>query len=391
MESTGDRARTGRIILVMLAISLAAWLIIGLVDSTWYYFTALSKSLQSGKQETRSWPDIFRYNLPYWLSAALVSVPVMWLSRRFRFGRGRNWQAVGVHALCILPYGYLHVGLFRFCELMSKSGWQAVEAKLWLMVRGELASTLDKEIVFYVMVAGAVSAYDYYRGFKEKERAAAVLELEQARLQGALSEARLGALKMQLQPHFLFNALHAISTLILKGDTKAANQMLLHLSSFLRMTLDSGEAVVVPLPVELEFLDAYLRIQRVRFGDRLQVSVQVAEEARSAIVPNLILQPLVENSIRHGIGADPGQGSITIRAERSAGDVRLEVLDNGPGLRAEGTVTEGVGLSNIRARLEHLYPGAHRFTLERGSGGGTVATIVIPYRAASAGGPGEGR
>jgi LytS/YehU family sensor histidine kinase len=258
-------------------------------------------------------------------------------------------------------------------------------------VRGELASTLDKEIVFYVMIAGAVSAYDYYRRFKEKERAAAVLELEQARLQASLSEARLGALKMQLQPHFLFNAMHAISTLILRGDTKAANQMLQHLSSFLRMTLDSGDAPVVPLPVELEFLDAYLRIQRVRFGDRLQVAVEVAEDARDAIVPNLILQPLVENSIRHGIGSDPGQGTITIRAQRTKGQVLLQVLDNGPGLREEGTVAEGVGLSNIRARLEQLYPGAHRFTLERGAVGGTVATIVIPYRAANAGGRGEER
>ncbi len=388
MNEKLDQSRAWRTVLLVLAVSLAAWLVIGIIDSTWYYFTALSKSPEPAK-ESVPWSEIFKFNLPYWIAAAVLSVPVIWLTRRFGFGSGHNLRAIGIHALCILPFGYLHIGLFRFYGLMTAKGWEGVEAKLWMAVRGELASTLDKEIVFYALIVGAVSAYDYYRRFKEKERAAAALELEQARLQASLSEARLGALKMQLQPHFLFNAMHAISTLILRGDAKAANQMLLHLSSFLRMTLDSGDAPVVPLPVELEFLDAYLRIQRVRFGDRLQVTVEVAEDARDAVVPNLILQPLVENSIRHGIGADPGQGIITVRAQRADGEVRLQVADNGPGLQAEGAVAEGIGLSNIRARLEQLYPGAHRFTLERGAQGGTVATIVIPHRGTMADGPSE--
>lgn len=381
--TTGSRKRAWRNMLLVLAGSLAVWVTICLIDSTWYYFTGLSKSPEPGKSDVPPWQFIVQYNLPYWVATALLTVPVVLLTRRFPFGAGRNWRALGVHALCIIPFGLLHIGLFRFYNFMLKGGWEAVEAKLYFTVRGELSTTLDKEIVFYVMIVGAVSAYDYYRRFKEKERAAAALELEQARLQASLSEAKLGALKMQLQPHFLFNAMHAISTLILRGDTKAANQMLLHLSSFLRMTLDSGDTPVVPLPVELEFLDAYLRIQRVRFGDRLQVSFEIAGDAEDALVPNLILQPLVENSIRHGIGADPGQGVIAIRAHRRDGEIMLQVADNGPGVRNEGTVTEGVGLGNIRARLAQLYPEAHRFTLESGDGGGTIATVVIPYRRAT--------
>jgi two-component system, LytTR family, sensor kinase len=389
MVRISSKVRAWPTMLLTLAISLAAWIAICLVDSTWYYFTGVFKSPEPGKSGVPPWPKIVEYNLPYWVATALLTVPVVWLTRRFSFGTGRNRRAIGVHALCIVPFGLLHIGMFRFYNFMMKGGWEAVEAKLYSTVRGELSTTLDKEIVFYVMIVGAVSAYDYYRRFKEKERAAAALELEQARLQASLSEAKLGALKMQLQPHFLFNVMHAISTLILRGDAQAANQMLLHLSSFLRMTLDSGETPVVPLPVELEFLDAYLRIQRVRFGDRLQVEVEIAEDVKDAIVPNLILQPLVENSIRHGIGSDPGQGVITIRAERANGQLMLQVHDNGPGLRSEGAVAEGVGLTNIRARLEQLYPGAHRFTLERGATGGTVATIVIPYQLVPAGERGE--
>jgi two-component system LytT family sensor kinase len=384
MIRIGGRMRAWRTLLLTLAVSLAAWVTICLVDSTWYYFTGLAKSSEPGKTATLPpWPMIFQYNLPYWVAAAFLTVPVVWLARRFGFGAGRNWRALGIHTLCLVPFGLLHIGLFRFCNFLRFNGWKAVEAKLYFAVRNELSTTLDKEIVFYVMIVGAVSAYDYYRRFKEKERTAATLQLEQAQLQASLSEARLGALKMQLQPHFLFNAMHAISTLILRGDSKAANQMLLHLSSFLRMTLDSGDAPVVPLSVELEFLDAYLRIQRVRFGDRLHVSLDIAEDVQKAMVPNLILQPLVENSIRHGIGADPGEGLIVIRAHRADEEVVLQVMDNGTGVRTEGTVTEGVGLGNIRARLEQLYPGTHRFTLEPGASGGTIATVVIPYRVAA--------
>jgi LytS/YehU family sensor histidine kinase len=150
------------------------------------------------------------------------------------------------------------------------------------------------------------------------------------------------------------------------------------------MTLDSPDAPVVPLSVELEFLDAYLRIQKERFGDRLRVDVDIDNRTLSAAVPNLILQPLVENSIRHGIGSDPGTGIIAIRTWLEEGMLVVQVQDNGAGIADGDTTAEGVGLANIRARLAQLYPSAHAFTLGAGSTGGTIATITIPFQLVSA-------
>jgi LytS/YehU family sensor histidine kinase len=235
----------------------------------------------------------------------------------------------------------------------------------------------------YVGVLGAVLAWDYYQRYGERERAAAALELEQARLRASLSEARLEALQVQLQPHFLFNSLHAISTLILKGETRGANEMLSHLSRFLRMTLDRAESPTLPLALELESLDAYLRIQRERFGDRLQVEMAIEDQALSAAVPNLVFQPLVENCLRHGIDSQAGAGRLMLRARVVGGRLVLEVEDDGRGLPEGEAAPEGIGLSNIRERLEQLYPRSHEFTLCRRPEGGATARIVIPYLIAS--------
>jgi len=367
-------------------VALGFWLLVGLIDSTWYYFTALQKAVDTKQikivAESRPWSAIFLFNLPYWLIVAGLTPPVVWLTRRFGFLEGRPWRAALAHGLALVPFAALHVGLFRLVRIMG-GGWPAIQEKLPMTVRAELSVSLDKEILFYVVIAGGVTAGDYYRRYQEKARATAALELEQARLHASLSEARLGALRMQLEPHFLFNALHAISTLILRGDARAAHEMLQHLSGFLRMTLDSGDAPVVTLAVELEFLDAYLRIQRARFGERLRVVLEIDEGARAAQVPCLILQPLVENAVRHGVGTDPGEVVVAVRARAGSDLLRLEVEDHGRGLLSAEHIVEGVGLANIRARLEQLYPDAHRFTLAPAPGGGTVATIEIPLRVAS--------
>jgi LytS/YehU family sensor histidine kinase len=142
----------------------------------------------------------------------------------------------------------------------------------------------------------------------------------------------------------------------------------------------------VSLALELEFLDAYLRIQKIRFGDRLTVHTEVEEEVLVAAVPSLILQPLVENSIQHGIGQSPDGGTITVRARRLGDAVVLEVEDDGVGLKDDPASGKGIGLRNIRERLAQLYPGAHRFSLSAAPGGGTLATVDIPFRRAESGG-----
>ncbi|HYH81808.1 MAG TPA: histidine kinase, partial [Longimicrobium sp.] len=202
--------------------------------------------------------------------------------------------------------------------------------------------------------------------------------------QASLSEARLQALKMQLQPHFLFNALNAISTLIHR-DPEAADQMLASLAAFLRHTLATAEAQEVPLAEELRFLELYLEIEQVRFGDRLQVAMRVERGARQALVPHLILQPLVENAIRHGIATLVGGGRVEISARRDGDHLRLRVRDNGVGLAAtrDSDRVEGVGLASTRGRLDQLYGASHQFTLSEPEGGGTLADLRIPFHTAA--------
>jgi two-component sensor histidine kinase len=359
--------------LLTFLIALGFWMIVCLVDATWYYFVAL------GKGPTPPWTDIMLWNLPYWLVIVVLTPAVVWVSRRAGFASGRRWRAIGIHAAGVLLFAIVHMSAYRILRNLI-AGNPAFPPYFLLDIRKAISSVLDKEILLYLVIVIAVSAIDYYRRFREKERAAAALELEQARLKASLSEAQLDALKMQIQPHFLFNSLHAISTLIMRGDAADANQMLLHLSQFLRMTLDNTSSQEVPLAIELEFLEAYLRIQRVRFGDRLRIEMDIEEQALKASVPNLVLQPLAENAIRHGIGSDAASGTIAIRAHVAGNSLSIQVQDDGTGLQGNSTPPEGVGLRNIRARLAELYPGAHSFTLYEPPSGGTIATLTLPYR-----------
>jgi two-component system, LytTR family, sensor kinase len=356
-------------------VGLGFWLVVCLVDSLWYSMVGFSK----GKSLTLG--EILFTNLPFWLALSLLTPAVALVSRRANFGRGFCWRSVLIHVLCVLPFAILHVTIFRAYYFILK-GASLFSSEFYYSVVKYLSTRLDYEILIYVVVVIAVNAFDYYRQFREKEKTAADLELDQARLVASLSEAKLDALKIQLQPHFLFNSLHAISTLIMRGDSKAANEMLMHLSNFLRMTLDSTDAQEVPLSVELEFLDAYLKIQRVRFGDRLKITMNIEEAALGAVVPNLVLQPLVENAIRHGIGAVSGGGEIAISASLAEEDLEISVRDNGIGLKNNLTPVEGVGLGNVRARLNQLYPDQHRFELKPAPDKGTIASITIPARMA---------
>ncbi len=380
-----ERTKINRVVretALIFFLGLGFWLVVCLIDSTWYLMSGFSK----GKPLTLS--EILYNNIPYWVGVSLLTPLVAAFSRKTGIGRGVSWRVIGAHLLAVIPFAILHTMLVRGyyftvkgAPILDPKGSLAFSEDYYLAVRGYLATRLDFEILLYVVVVVAVTALDYYRSFREKEKTAGELELEQARLQASLSEAKLDALKIQLQPHFLFNSLHAISTLILRGDSMTANKMLLHLSQFLRMTLDSTDSQSVPLSEELEFLDAYLRIQRVRFGDRLNIRMNIADETLHLSVPNLLLQPLLENAIRHGIGSDPGSGLIEVSARVEDDHLYLEVIDNGIGLQGNSSPVEGVGLGNIKARLAQLYPDEFTFQLVDAPKKGTIARIVIPARA----------
>jgi len=231
------------------------------------------------------------------------------------------------------------------------------------------------ELIVYVAVLSAGFARDYFRQLRERQQ-------EATRLTAQLAEARLHALRMQLNPHFLFNTLHAVSALV-ERDPTGVRRMIAKLSTLLRHTLDTASAQEVPLRDELQFLRDYLDIQQVRFQGRLEVVEEVPSNLLDALVPNLILQPLVENAIEHGVSGLEDGGRIVIGARRDGDDLILNVRDNGPGIDPEMPLRKnGVGLRNTRERLEGMYGDTGRLVLDPAEGGGLLAVITLPYHTA---------
>jgi signal transduction histidine kinase len=242
---------------------------------------------------------------------------------------------------------------------------------------------LDDLMVYFAVVAAGF-ARDYFRRYQARREEAVRLQAHAAELHAQLAEARLAALRTQLNPHFLFNTLHAISTLV-ERDPRGVRRMIARLSELLRTSLDEGDEQEVPLEKELAFLNRYLEIMEIRFQGRLEVDTRADGGVLDALVPTLILQPLVENAVKHGVSKMAGTGLIQIRAYRDAEDrVVLTVRDNGPGLdddRGEGAQPrDGVGLANTRARLEQLYGHDQSLTLRPApDGAGLVAEVTLPY------------
>jgi LytS/YehU family sensor histidine kinase len=246
----------------------------------------------------------------------------------------------------------------------------------WMYFQELFFLNFDWEMMTYWAIVGLSHALDFHRESQERE-------LTAAQLHTRLAEAQLQALQRQLHPHFLFNTLNTISALMHR-DTEAADAMLERLSDLLRLTLDRVGTQHVSLKDELDFLRTYLEIEKTRFGDRLQVHMEVDLDTLDAKVPNLVLQPLVENALRHGIGPKIGGGRVDIIARHEGDMLRLEVRDNGVGL-SQDAFHKGVGLTNTRSRLEHLYGERQRFECHMPPGGGLVVTLVIPFTAESGG------
>jgi two-component system, LytTR family, sensor kinase len=234
----------------------------------------------------------------------------------------------------------------------------------------EFAYKFQQGLVTYWVILAVLRGMESRRRLRDER-------LRNAQLETQLAQSQLQALRMQLQPHFLFNTLNAISALTL-ADPKQAKLMIARLGDFLRLTLEERHAPQVPLSRELEFLACYLDIQQVRFQDRLRTRLDVADDILDAAVPNLILQPLVENALCHGLQDKSEAGNLHISAWREGVDLQLQVEDDGQGLREQGK-PEGIGLSNTRARLDMLFGPKARLTLTSMPEGGTRATIRVPY------------
>jgi LytS/YehU family sensor histidine kinase len=239
---------------------------------------------------------------------------------------------------------------------------------------------LHLDVALYWAIIGVQHAFTLHQSANARETQAARLELRTSELERQLVQSRLGALRMQLHPHFLFNTLNAITILVRQSRLHEADEMLTNLSELLRYTLQEWENQQIPLRNEIEFLRLYLDIERVRFQDRLSVDVALEPDTLEALVPTFLLQPLVENAIRHGVARRAAGGNVTVRSRRMDAMLELQVGDDGPGLgTTHGESGTGLGLTNTRARLRQLYGSQHSLRLESRSPG-TLVTIQIPYQ-----------
>ena len=315
-------------------------------------------------------------NLGYWYAWALLAPIAVATTRRFPVEKGKLLRSIPVHVLMLCILTVVHIGMFEWWRItLSHLFWHGAMKTTWLSQVGKtILNNFDYEMMAYWAIVGAYSAVRYHG--EAQERA-----LKASRLDTQLAEAQLQALQRQLHPHFLFNTLNAISALMHR-DVEAADQMLSRLSDLLRIALDQRGQQEVALKDELEFLQKYLEIEQARFGDRLTVEFAVDPETLDAQVPNLILQPLVENSIRHAVAVRIEPGHIAVKARRVEDVLELTVRDNGPGMPPGrlASPARGLGLSNTRSRLERLYGASQHLTFAEPPGGGLIVTVSLPFR-----------
>jgi signal transduction histidine kinase len=361
---------------------LPAGLLIGLLSATFSYTVQVWINPEVVRHPLGQFVWVFVFNLLTWTSwLALVPV-VIWLSRTHRFTRGSVVRPFFVHALAAVALATLHClfsGTVRWA-IIHLSATQPVtdSTGTWLAaVKFVALFSFEWEVMLY----GGLVAMDHAVRFHRELQQRAVSE---SRLEARLVEAQLEALQRQLHPHFLFNTLHAIATLV-HTDPNAAEAMIVRLGDLLRAVFRSHVQQEVSVTREIQLLEQYLAIQRLRFGGGLEADIQVAPDVAGLRVPVLLLQPLVENAIKHGLSRGRG-GRITVTASRIIGErLALTVSDDGKGVDSHELrdLNEGIGLSNTRARLERLYPGSHHVSFATPPGGGFSVTITLPCRPAT--------
>ncbi|HKE23438.1 MAG TPA: histidine kinase [Bryobacteraceae bacterium] len=315
-----------------------------------------------------------------WLLYAVLTPAVFRISRTYPLEREGLAGRIALHTGCALGMCVVWATLGQFLRLAIFHPPESFTVmKFWRALEGWIFTTLPFGTGVYFALVGIEHALAYMAQARERETQA-------VRLTAQLAEARLGALRMQLNPHFLFNSLNAITVLVRDQNTAAASRMLELLSDVLRMVLHAEASHETPLATELDFLERYLAIEQVRFSDRLRPRIEVDAAIRRAAAPQLILQPLVENALRHGIARRADAGLLEIAARRDGDTLVLTVRDDGPGLDPARATAAGVGLANTRARLAALYGDRASLEIANDAGGGVVATIRLPYHEAESDG-----
>ena len=367
------------------ALVLVGWLMIGLSFTFNYYFFAEHYVAIFKKPPTLI--QMLVWELPYWLLWAGLAPLIFWLAQRFPIDRDRWFNNSFLHISACVTLSIAHRAIYLIIGWLLHVAAYKELTSIPQLYSSDILFNLPTGFMSYGTIFLVSYVINYYRRHQEEGLKISRLKAELIEAQLQVTEAQLQALKMQIHPHFLFNTLNSISAL-LDEDVDAADQMLARLGDLLRMTLENSGAQEVTLQEELEFLRCYLEIEQVRFHDRLTVNMKIEPDTLEAHVPNLILQPIVENAVRHGIVSRIAPGQIEISAKRSGSALQLQVRDNGPGLHcgeaSSGRIKEGLGLANTRARLEQLYRAAHRFEISDAPEGGLQVTLEVPFVTADA-------
>jgi two-component system, LytTR family, sensor kinase len=315
--------------------------------------------------QTYDWGRAAADNLSTWMSLAAMAPAAFWSSAHLRLERGRLSGRIALHFAVGLVFGILAALLVAFALVLRKPDVK------FLFMAGKVGTFyVTFYLVIYWAIVGGEHAVHWFREAQARQVAA-------ARLEEQLTRERLALLRSKLNPHFLFNALNAISTLALKRDHEGVAQSLGLVGDLLRATLDEHLPHEIPLARELELTDKYLMLQRIRFGDRLRTDRAVAPASLDALVPSLLLQPIVENAVVHGVAASPSAGWVRIKAEAIDGHLRLSVADSGA---PDSTAGTGIGLSTTRERLRSIYGDRHTLEIRRGAG--WTVEITLPLRRA---------
>ena len=357
------------------------WLKWALIFGFWTFFSFLYANqiyfeMLHSPGMHHSWWRIAFWQLLVWYSWGGLSPLVLKLGKVFPCEGPSWWRGLLIHIAAGALLSAVHTAAATSLKMLVRpfDVWSDTHPFL-VQYQVGLRNFFLFDFFVYWAILGVGYAFDYRKKYREREAQAAQLKAQ-------LAQAQLESLKMQLHPHFLFNTLHTIAGLVRSNERRPAVNMIAGLSDLLRRTLESADEQEVPLREELKFIELYLEIQKVRFSDRLTVRLEVTPESEDALVPNLILQPLVENAIRHGISLDNSAGLIVIDAYRDDETLHIRVYDDGPGLQSGWRMgeSEGIGLANTSERLKYLYGTRHRFDLRNGPDGGMTASIAIPFR-----------
>ena len=321
---------------------------------------------------------IIGHSIAMWFVWIPATPVIFWLQRRWsgpaspaRRAAVTVWHVATIGSLFLLQsWSTLVVG-HATGHIARRVTWADNFAQL-------VVNVLLYDVFIYLGVVAVAAGVDYAKRYRDRDLRASQLETQ-------LERARMYTLQAQLQPHFLFNALNAIAMLVRRDRKQEAIDVIVGFGELLRYVLNESGTLDVSLGEELAFVRRYLAIEHVRLGDRLRTTIDVDADAERALVPNLLLQPLVENAVKHGVVVSPTGGSLRISARRQADMLRLEVEDNGPGVSPGFSIEEdgsgGIGLRNLRDRIDILFTGTGKFSIGPGSSGGTLARVEIPYRA----------